>query len=220
MNLDEIKQYARGLLAHSCCLEPLERRVLVAKCIDDAIDQRKWEDALLWLRGPYRLAFFYVIQSELDEAEYGRLLRDVWQDAERPWRYLSEWIQLFTNPRLRREFLMIPEDLAFYNALPESVTIWRGCAAPRHARSISWTTDPDQAAWFAQRFSDKGGRIYSIAVNREAIIAYFSDRSESEVIIDPRKLGPLRAAPWTEAEIRVAADRRSQRMRESAVAHS
>lgn len=180
--------------------------------VGDAIGRRDWEGAFWLLPRPYRPDFFWCIERELSDAEYARLLSLIWQDTELPGAILDSWIRLFTNPRLQREFLMTPEELSYYRALPDSVRIWRGARYPRYARGISWTTDPDQAAWFAQRFASKdGGRIYSVTVGREAIIAYFAGRKESEVIVNPRSLGPLRAAPWTPAQIQAAANRCKER---------
>jgi hypothetical protein len=147
----------------------------------------------------------------LSDSEYARLLSEIWTDTEQPSRILNSWIELFTNPRLKREYLMSPEELAYYHALPDQVQIWRGAGHPCYARGISWTTDTYQAAWFAVRFARNEGsvRIFSVTVSRKAIIAYFSGGTESEVIIDPRSLGTVQGLPRTTAEI-TAADRRKQ----------
>jgi hypothetical protein len=161
--LDYVKQRARDILARwgERQTEAAEHRAYIAKQVDDAIDRRDWEGTLWLLPRPYRWDFFYSVQGELDDAEYARLLGEVWTDTEVPGGNLRGWIKLFTNPRLRRELLMSPEELASYQALPDLVEIWRGVAQPRYARGISWTTDPDQAAWFAMRFAGEGsGRIY------------------------------------------------------------
>jgi hypothetical protein len=210
--LSQIEQYARALLAEHDHSPDEETRAKRGERLGHAVEQRDWKTALDWLPLPYHVDFFCRIQWELSDTEYARLLAKIWQDTELPSRILDSWIRLFTHPRLQREFLMTPKELAAYRALPDSVRIWRGVRWPRYARGISWTTDPDQAAWFAQRFaSNDGGRIYSVTVRRQAIIAYFA--RESEAILDPRSLGPLRAAPLTPAEIQAAANRRKGRWR-------
>lgn len=172
MDFSQIKQCARASLAehyrrddereteafmarNGQLQQYLEGRAKVLQHVEEAIEQRNWERALWLLPRPYRLDFFGCVLGELSDAEYARLLADAWIDAERPSRNLDSWIALFTAPRLQRELLMTPDELAHYRALSDPVRIWRGAGRPRYARGISWTTDADQAAWFAQRFASR-----------------------------------------------------------------
>jgi len=72
----------------------------------------------------------------------------------------------------------------------------------------------EEAAWFARRF-DLGrgleGNVYQATVGREAVLACFDQRNESEMVIDPRPLPPLRAMRWTPAEVDRMAERAGHR---------
>lgn len=85
----------------------------------------------------------------------------------------------------------------FFDRLPDPVTIYRGCSRPR-VRGVSWTTDRDVAAGFAR--GHRGIRVpdsvvAQAAVPKEAVFAVFTDRNESEVLVDPRRLRKLRLEP-------------------------
>lgn len=89
---------------------------------------------------------------------------------------------------------MEPADRAFYEGLPPRVTVFRGCGR-RRARSLSWTTDYDRAAFFA-----RGGRwptppdpvIACAEVAKEHIFFVCTSRNEQEIVLDPARIGRLR----------------------------
>jgi hypothetical protein len=96
----------------------------------------------------------------------------------------------FDLGRMPHEF-MPPEDKAFFESLPETVTIYRGIHRPpnRHI-GISWTTDRQKAEWFAHRFAsgEKKPVLLTGRVRKRKIIACFTDRNESEVLALPKHI--------------------------------
>ena len=54
-------------------------------------------------------------------------------------------------------------------------------------KALSWTVDIKQAEWFAQRWG-KNGKVYSATINREDVLAVFTSRGESELVVDYTKL--------------------------------
>jgi hypothetical protein len=75
---------------------------------------------------------------------------------------------------------------------------------------MSWTTDPDTAAWFAHRFGHRG-EVFTTTLAKRKILAYFDDRSEREVLIDPRRIR-FAVLDWTEEQLNEAAERVTQRV--------
>ncbi|MCT7371443.1 hypothetical protein A7R75_20810 [Mycolicibacterium llatzerense] len=71
---------------------------------------------------------------------------------------------------------------------PEQVTVWRGCT-PGRRHGMSWTADRDKAQWFADRpgYASRG-RVYVHRASGYELLAYISDRNESEYVIDPQYL--------------------------------
>jgi hypothetical protein len=83
---------------------------------------------------------------------------------------------------------MEPENKERLASLPERVTIYRGQLAARRA-GISWTTDREVAEWFARRWAMMLGgepELISGHVERSNVIAAFTGRNESEVLVLPR----------------------------------
>ena len=78
--------------------------------------------------------------------------------------------------------------------LEETVTVYRG-ATPYNARNVkalSWTLDKKKAEWFAHRFGEKG-TVYTAQIKKGDILAVFTGRNESEVVLNPSKLEQLKA---------------------------
>ena len=73
----------------------------------------------------------------------------------------------------------------------------RGCSRPR-VRGVSWTTDRAVAKTFAR--GHRGIRlpepvVATAMVPKAAIFATFTERNESEIVLDPRRLRRVRIAP-------------------------
>ena len=82
----------------------------------------------------------------------------------------------------------------FFDQLPDQVEVFRGCSRPR-VRGVSWTTDRDVAAGFAQGHRSilvPDPVIVSAVIPKGAVFIVGTDRQESEVILDPRQLRELR----------------------------
>jgi len=77
------------------------------------------------------------------------------------------------------------KDRDTYHALPDTVTIYRGCRSKTEIQAYSWTVDREKALWFARRCQvNSGAVVASVAIPKVCLLAYFSDRDESEVILD------------------------------------
>src|SRR5215471_7264807 len=100
------------------------------------------------------MAFYYVIQVQVADAEYWRLVGELWTDTEFPEQVRDLWIELFYSARAQREHLMQPEELARYQALEPVIELYRG-APPYRARGLAWTTNIEIAASFARRPGNK-----------------------------------------------------------------
>jgi hypothetical protein len=79
---------------------------------------------------------------------------------------------------------MSENDICAFNSLPEQIEVWRGTAYKRSVNGLSWTLDPEKAAWFARRFCWKS-RVPLVAKGIEQrgdFLAYFGDRDEQEIV--------------------------------------
>ena len=78
----------------------------------------------------------------------------------------------------------------FFDSLPDTVPIYRGCSKER-VRGISWTTDRTVAKSFASGHRGVAVPNASLAhaiIPKGAVFCVFTDRQESEVLIDPDRL--------------------------------
>lgn len=70
------------------------------------------------------------------------------------------------------------------------VRLYRG-ADETNRLGWSWTTDLDIARWFAGRpIWPSPGQVWTVTVQRSALLARIDGRSESEYVLDGRDLDP------------------------------
>jgi hypothetical protein len=145
---------------------------------------------LLLLDRPYRWGVLITLLEEFEDCAviFWPLLMHWWVDGESNCnrgavpliKRAIEW----EGGRLPHDF-MWPEDKSFFDALPATVTIYRGIQRPGRHIGISWTTDRKKAEWFAQRFAfgEKKPVLLTGRVRKLKIIACFTGRNESEVLV-------------------------------------
>ncbi len=76
------------------------------------------------------------------------------------------------------------EERVVYESLPDPVVIYRGYLPRRNLRGYGWTLNRRCAEWFAVRLSDVG-RVAEGRVARQDVLAYFNERKEEEILVDP-----------------------------------
>ena len=153
-----------------------------------------------WLRCLYtceardRLGLFLSFKRRMSDADYWKVLSEIWTDTECPNVYRKYWLSLFMSPRSRRDCLMSDEEHAALAILPDPIRIYRG-AEPKYRRGISWTTEANRAAWFADRNMRPLGRtpnenrmVFTAVIQKRKVLAHFLDRDEAEIVIDPRRI--------------------------------
>lgn len=116
------------------------------------------------------------------EQELHETLSSVWVDSENIWQNQGFWETVLVEDG---RMWMDEDDQAIYDALPDEVTVHRGCIEGQNEDGMSWTTDLNTARWFAQRFTDKGRTpiVVTGTVDKRDIVACFSARSEHEVVV-------------------------------------
>ena len=88
--------------------------------------------------------------------------------------------------------------LAQGDALPtKPITVYRGIADCGHCewiRGLSWTTNPNTAAWFAKRYTrpERTPAVYSIRARPENILLVTNCRAEQEVVLSVWDCGPVK----------------------------
>jgi len=147
-------------------------------------------DILRLVRKSYKLTYLKFLRqyNAVSLTECSNLLARTWtmievinHDANVTKIQVLRWIS-----RADKHVLMTDDDYEIYNALSETIIVYRGCKNLRQAKSISWTTDKNTAEFFANRFTK--GKVYQATISKDNIIAYINDRNEHEIILDYRYL--------------------------------
>lgn len=160
------------------------------KVYSEQISQVKsYSDFLIIINKPYLGIFLKMTSNLLSKEDFASFLSSAWTYMEFPGSSrdevtIDEYLSYFKEAD--KEYLMTDEERASLEDFPEEVEIFRGVLNDKESVSISWTVDRDVAEWFAKRFLQSGtsGTLLSAKINKKDIVAYFTRRSESEVIVD------------------------------------
>lgn len=145
---------------------------------------------------PYRMDFIVTWQNSIRADKYWELVRGVWSQVENLWQYTDSHIRKVfkgqtksNNPELFHE-----EDLKTWNAMPEKISIYRGCQTVNRW-GWSWTTSLKTARWFATRYGPPDPAVITVhgfPRDKAVFFAHAGGRSENEVVVDPAVLARLR----------------------------
>lgn len=141
----------------------------------------------LSIRKSYRLTFFKYVHQYLSAEPFAHILREAWIRAEMissdinvSMRELVSWFK-----KADKRYLMNNEERKLLSELPNGVLIYRGVGSEDYKYGMSWTLSFERAKWFAERFGSSTQVVYKALVQKQDILAYFADRGEDEVVVDP-----------------------------------
>jgi hypothetical protein len=159
------------------------------QAVQQAYEDGDYQQAMWLHERMFRLDFVHRhwLDGKLDKELLGELLAAAYTDNEYPVNNTPGGVYALRSMFKDAEYLT---DAPGIDLPGENITAWRGCE-PEYKLGLSWTRDREQAAWFAERW-DKGGEVYETSVHPDAIMGYFLDRGEAEVVVDPLMLGDLR----------------------------
>ena len=168
------------------------------KQTEELIDQAETPlHVFMMITKSYMLGFLKYAKPFLSSEDFTKMLADAWVRSESPNAdpnlSKSKLVSLFkaADP----EILMDAEERAQLQSLDDKVTIYRGVTSynARNVKALSWTLDENVARWFASRFGEQG-RVYQAQIAKDDILAIFTGRNESEVIVDPKQLRDIQLA--------------------------
>jgi hypothetical protein len=137
---------------------------------------------------PHRFdALQYLAYGKRVPKDIGELIADVWTDSENIWQNQDQWLDLIEYLGDVSHFFKDEADAAAYEALPHHVLVYRGCNDLNH-EGMSWSTDYEQAKWFATRLSPKNPVVLHGIVAKPFILGYGNKRGENEVIASPENV--------------------------------
>jgi hypothetical protein len=171
-----------------------QRYVWKTERLTEAVDQGDWHTYVFLHERPYRADALRDVPPTWEG--FWSLVADVWTDSENIWQNHDSWQKIWQGFQQEdRAALLDADNLAAYHALPEFVTVYRGYNQD-NARGWSWTTDHEQASWFARRWQKGRPKVATGTITKRDVIAVFLDRGENEIVADPANvvLGAIRTA--------------------------
>jgi len=175
-------------------LRAIKRRL--AEHQAELLRKKDYDAYLFSFDGHKRFLYFDRIASQMDNASYWHCLGMVWSMIETSHEHAGIWLAHFKSKRPQREKLMNARERKRLKALPDVLTIYRGCARTKHADGISWTLSRRVAEFFVnysnsarrallcQHKQSTTGIIVSGQCYKRDVLAYFSGRKEKEIVID------------------------------------
>ena len=158
-----------------------------------------WERFVFMHERPYRFNALAEVASAITDASFWRLLRQVWIDSENIWEHMVYARAVWEMPNPDRQSVMTKPERAALAAMPETFPIFRG-ACSRHddpKEGLSWTTSLKVAEWFSRRYSGSRPVVIEATVRRDDVLAFFTQRNESEIVVFPEMLGHVFEHPST-----------------------
>ena len=156
--------------------------------IAEAESDDDYATAIWAVERPYRVQSLceYILKESLDPNVYPKLILDIWMDTEFPHTSIWEWHQIFT--RTEPAFLqtaLTDGELMLRKMLSDQVTIYRGAGGYNHdcGPGFSWTLNKLRALWFARRFSEDEPRLFTMTINKSALVGPLTGRGEDEMIL-------------------------------------
>lgn len=145
---------------------------------------RKW-DLLIWLHErPYRPTVLQEASAEIPDKLFWPLLHDVWIDTEN----LHTWVHLLKRfikeHPTQQEQIMSAKERQKLAQMPNILRIYRGHQG-HNREGWSWSTNKQQAEWFARRLSASKAGLLEGQVPRAQVLAFFASRGEQEIVVDP-----------------------------------
>jgi hypothetical protein len=150
--------------------------------ISDAYGARNWETYVQLHRDAYKpYALLYArYEWGFCDAEYWETLRTIWMMAQTVGSTPVTWLELFEPcDGIGVRCVFTADELSVFDSLPDTVTAYRGAQEPAK-RGMSWSLDIKMAEFFAKRTH---GSVWRVEVPRSAVLAYFADRAEAELVI-------------------------------------
>lgn len=162
------------------------------EALDDALFNEEWVSVVMLHEPCFRFDALRKCQGMMDDADYWKCVRLAWTlsgcvtDDKN---FVRELFAPEDRTTKNRWMMMDEEEQAFYNDLPDRVTIYRGCGSANRA-GWSWTIRRKKGEWFARRLADVRGEEFSGLLltgrcNKKDTIAYLEGRDEAEIVIDP-----------------------------------
>jgi hypothetical protein len=149
-----------------------------------------------------RLPAALEVEDDMEFPMWLSLLGEIWCTCDNIGLHKDELLELF-NDNLARPWgpvseLMDAEERLAFEALPDQITIYRGCG-PRNKHGLSWSLNREVAAEFPfkSRYQTDRPMLLTTTINKNRAAALKLSRNEQEII-----MLDLSTDSWTEQPLK------------------
>ena len=165
---------------------PLDKAVYRQR-VFDVIKKSDLSGCYLMIQTAWKMTWFKFCSPYMSTKDFAEYLKQSWQQEENPNQDVNvscrEAIKYFK--KANKKYLMEPEDKAYYDSLPDPLTVYRGVSPGREKYGLSWTDDKEKAEWFKARFEhNEPGILLTATIPKKHAICYINDRDEKEIVVD------------------------------------
>ncbi|MFM8497431.1 MAG: hypothetical protein ACKOEM_18205, partial [Planctomycetia bacterium] len=195
---------AYGMFQHPLVISriySLDRCAYIHQMLDDRQEilrgheeQGDLQQAVMTHEKPFRMQVLTEYEHRMSDTVFWRTFGDAWMSSENLWQDMRLIGRMLSSPRPNREQMMTLEERQALKRMPDTLTIYRGYSGEGTWRGWSWTIDREKGEWFARRppspldDAPTDPTLVEATANKSDVIAYLTDRCESEIIVDPRKV--------------------------------
>ncbi|SEO30589.1 hypothetical protein SAMN04490248_103256 [Salinihabitans flavidus] len=155
-----------------------------------------FESALYTVVKPYRRDYLLDLIYEHGVGSLYSAIRCVWVDVDWFWDYYDLWHEVWSRVQDSddgRIQVISPEDRETFDALSDTLTVYRGFQWSEDGDGCeecgwSWSLSKETAEWFARRWPGGIPAVATVTVPKSAVLAYFNDRKEQEIVLMPDDL--------------------------------
>lgn len=170
------------------------------------LHERPWRlhaltQVLAWDFDTFQREGVFVSRQAADQA-LAEAITNVWIDSENLWQNAEEWERILhgIGAAKSQRMAMDEDDRDRFEALPDTVTVWRGAQLGLNEFGFSWTLNRETARWFATRLRDRSSNepvLVTGTVAKDAIVGVLMGRGEEEVVPLPGSVKIVSVEPVT-----------------------
>jgi hypothetical protein len=149
------------------------------KAMEEAIATNDFNRMVAMYERPWRIEVIKRYRKKIPADKYPEIVRDVWTDSENIYQNFGLW-RMILKPFIGKDVFQT------LSALPDEFTVYRGGSPD----GFSWTLKKETAEWFSRRFRSEDDHlpVWEITIPKSKAIAYFTDRSEEEILWIPKQV--------------------------------
>lgn len=137
-----------------------------------------------------KMTWFKLCHDCMDLEDYSLYLKKSWLDEEDPNQDANvsrEEIVAYFRKATR---LMTAEEQAYFAALPDKITIYRGVSPQRAVYGLSWTPDHEIAMRYKRRYEmgEVQGELLTATIDKKHALCYIDELQEKELVVDVFKI--------------------------------